>query len=112
LRALKLKALLAMAKATGENAQADDAVANNHDCGKNSVACQPSGVGPTGNHHGDYKRHLNNGDSQGEYERPEWLTETVRNYFGMVDCRKNGGDQSEGFGCGKWNARAKGYVDA
>jgi hypothetical protein len=36
----------------------------------------------------------------------------MRNDFGMVDCRKNGGNQSEGFGCGKWNARAEGCVDA
>jgi hypothetical protein len=36
----------------------------------------------------------------------------MRDDFGMVDGRKNGGDQSEGFDCGKWNARAKGYVDA
>jgi hypothetical protein len=35
----------------------------------------------------------------------------MRNYFGMVDCGKNCGDQSEGFGCGKWNAEAKGCVD-
>jgi hypothetical protein len=34
LRALKLKALLAMANATGEQAYTDDAVANSHDCGK------------------------------------------------------------------------------
>jgi hypothetical protein len=54
---------------------------------------------------------LNNGHSQGKYECPEWLTDTMRNYFGMVDCRKNGGDQRESFGCGKWNAGARDCVD-
>ena len=100
-----------MTNATGEKAYTDDAVANNHDCGKNSVARQPSGVGPTSNHHGDDERHLNNGDSQGKHECPEWFTDTMSDDLGMVDCRKNGGDQSEGFGYGKWNARAEGYVD-
>jgi hypothetical protein len=35
----------------------------------------------------------------------------MRDDLSMVDCRKNGGEQREGFGGGKWNAGAKGCVD-
>jgi hypothetical protein len=35
----------------------------------------------------------------------------MSNDFRMVDCRKDGGDQSERFGCDKWNAGAEGCVD-
>ena len=108
---MKLKSLLAMANTTGQKAQADDAVTNDHDCGKNSVARQPSSFGPTGNHHGDDEGHLNNRDSQGKYQCPEWLTDTMRNDFGMIDCRKNGGDQNEGFSCDEWKTGSKGCVD-
>ena len=44
-------------------------------------------------------------------EGAEGLADTMRDDFGMVDCRKNGGDQSEGLGCGQWNAGAKDCVD-
>jgi hypothetical protein len=111
LRALKLKALLAMTNATGQKAQADDAVTNDHDCRKNGVARQPGGVGPTGNHHGDDERNFNNGDSQGKHECPEWLTDTMRDDFGMVNCRKNGGEQCEGFSCDEWKTGSKDCVD-
>ena len=100
-----------MANTTGQKAQADDAVTNDHDCGKNSVARQPSSFGPTTNHHGDDKGRLNNRDSQGKYECPEWLTDTMRNDFGMVDCRTDGGDQNEGFSCDEWKTGSKGCVD-
>jgi hypothetical protein len=81
-----------MANASGEKAYANDPVANNHDCGKDGVARQPNSLRPTGNHHGDDKRHLNNGDSEGQDECPEWLPDTMRDDFGMVDRRKNSGD--------------------
>ena len=109
--ALKLKALLAMANTTSQKAQTDDSVTNDHDCRKNSVARQPSSFGSTGNHHGDDEGYLNNGDRQGKHECTEWLTDTMRDDFGMVDCRKNGSDQGEGFNNDEWKPGAKGCVD-
>jgi hypothetical protein len=36
----------------------------------------------------------------------------MRDDFGMVNSRKNGGEQNEGFGCCKWKAGAKDCVDS
>src|SRR5579872_6040127 len=101
-----------MTNATGEKAHAYDAVANNHDCGKNSIASQHNGIGPTGDHHRHDERHLNDGDSQRKYECPEWLANTMGDNFGMIDSRKNRGEQSEGFCCGEWNAGAERCVES
>src|ERR1700759_2060832 len=100
-----------MPDATGQKAQANDAVTNDHDSDKNSGARHPSSFRPAGNHHGDDEGHFNDGDSQGKYKRPEWFTDTMRDDLGMVDRGKNGGDQNEGFSCGKWETGPKGCVD-
>jgi hypothetical protein len=39
LRALKLKNQFTMPQAAGKKTQPDNAVTDNHDCGKDSVAC-------------------------------------------------------------------------
>jgi hypothetical protein len=51
--ALDLKTLLVMAHASDEQAQADDAIARDHDGGKNGVTRQSRLAGGAGDHDGD-----------------------------------------------------------
>ena len=89
-RSLDLKSLFVMTDAAPEQTGADDAVAHNHDGGKNRVARQSCFFGWSCNHDRDNQGRLNRRYGQGEDKRAKWLAHAVRNYLGVIHGREHG----------------------
>ena len=85
-RALELEALLVMADPAREQADADEAVADDHDGGENRVARQARLLRPAGDHDGDDERHLNDRDGERQHQGAVGLTHLMGHHFGMVHC--------------------------
>ena len=103
-RSVDLKSLFVMARAAPEQAQADDAVAHDHDGGEDRVACQPCLFRRSCNHDRDDQRHLDNRDGDGQDKRAEWLAGAVCDHLGVVHGREHGGDQDRS--CSRGNEAA------
>ncbi len=81
-----------------QQAQADQAVADDHDGGKDRVAGQRGLVRAARQHDRDDQRYLDDRDGEGQHEGAEGLADAVRHDFRMVYCRNHGTDQSGGTG--------------
>ena len=51
--------------------------------------------GAAGDHQGDDQRHLDDGDGDGEHQRPERLADPVSDHLGVVDGGEHGPGQHE-----------------
>ena len=72
-RSLDLKSLFVMADTAHEQAEADDAIAHNHNGGENSVARQSCLFGRGGDHDRDNQCRLDDSYGQGENKGAEWF---------------------------------------
>jgi hypothetical protein len=86
------ESLARVACAAPEQAQADDAVAYNHDRGENCVAGQTRLFRRRSNHYGDYQCDLDDRDGDGEYKRPERFAGSKGDHLGVIDRSENGCD--------------------
>ena len=90
---MNLKALLVVTCATPEQAQADDAIAYNHNRGEHCVARQTRLLRWRANHDGDDQRDLNGCDGDGEYKCPEWFTGSKGDHLSVINGSENGCDE-------------------
>ena len=79
------KAQDVMAQAADEDAQADGAVAHDHDRGEHGFARQRGGLFAADQHQGYDQRHLDHGDGDREDQRAERLADPQRDHLCMVD---------------------------
>src|SRR5450755_1440597 len=98
-RALSLESLFAVADAAHQQTCTDDAVAHDHDRREDRVTCQSGFFGRRCDHDRDDEGRLDHRYGQGEDKRTEWLANEVCDHLRMVDCGKNGAEQSCS-GCG------------
>src|SRR5450755_279283 len=98
-RALSLESLFAVADAAHQQTCTDDAVAHDHDRREDRVTCQSGFFGRRCDHDRDDEGRLDHRYGQGEDKRTEWLANAVCDHLRMVDCGKNGAEQSCS-GCG------------
>jgi hypothetical protein len=89
---MNLKALLVVTCATPEQAQADDAIAYNHNRGEHCVARQTCLFRWRANHDGDDQRDLNGCDGDGEYKCPEWFAGSKGDHLSVINGSENGCD--------------------
>ena len=90
---LDAEGLLAVRKATEQNAYTYDTVADDHHGSIDRVARQDRHVFAACNHHGEDERGLNCGHGQGKYERAEGLSNAMRDDFCVVDRYEDCPDQ-------------------
>src|SRR5215831_11016693 len=88
-----------MPHTTRKKRDAYNAVANDHDSGEKSVACQGGCFHSSSNHHGDDECYFNSCYCESKHQCAEGLADTKRHDFGMIDGRKNRCDQSKRFPC-------------
>ena len=105
---LDAEGLLTVRKTAQQNAQADDAVADDHHGSVDRVARQDRHVLAAGNHHGEDERGLNRGHGQGKYERAKGLAHAMRDDFRVVDRHENRPDQSGAAQHGEQRSHAHG----
>ena len=80
----EMEALFAMAPAAYQEADADNAVADDHHRGIHRVTCQTSLLRAAGEHGGDDQRHFNHCHRDGQYQGTEGLADTVGDDLGMM----------------------------
>jgi hypothetical protein len=85
--------LLAMFQSAHQDADAGDAVADDHERGIDRVARQHRHVIPAGHHHRKDQRGLDRGDGQRENQRAKGLAHAMGNHFGMMHGDKHRSDQ-------------------
>ena len=78
------KGLLAVAAAARQQADAHNAVQDQHHRSKHGVARQSCGLRAAGQHHGNNQRHLDDGNGEGQHQRAIGLAHLVRHHLGMV----------------------------
>jgi len=81
----RLKPLLIMANAAGDEAQSDHAVADQHDRCEHRVARQPRFIGGAADHHREDQRYFDHSDGNGEHQGSERLANPVGNHFRVVN---------------------------
>jgi hypothetical protein len=95
--------LFVMAQAAQQQADADHAVADDHDRRENRVACQKGSVGSARQHHREDQRHFDDRDGQRKHQRAEWFADPVRNHLGVMhgcdDCADQRGSAYESQRC-------------
>ena len=83
-----LKLLFVVSYPAPNDAQADQAVTDDHDDGKNGVASE--GWRATGCQHDRFDQgHLDDSDGQRQNQRSIWLAHPMRDYVGMMDGGKH-----------------------
>ena len=88
-RALELEALLEMPRPAPQQAQADNAVADDHDGREHGVAREACGLGPAAEHDRDDKRHLDHRHGDGEHEGAERLADSMGDDLGVIHRREH-----------------------
>ena len=81
----RLKALFAMHQTADEQAQSDDAVEDDHDCGEHRVARQSRRFLPAGGHQRYDERNLDQCDRECQHQGAERLPHTMGDDFRMMD---------------------------
>jgi hypothetical protein len=90
---MDLKSLFVMAGTAPQQAQADDAVAHDHDRGEDRVASERRLFCGSGHHDGDDQPHFDDRHGHGEDKGTERLAGPVGYYFGVMHGRKDSGDE-------------------
>jgi hypothetical protein len=70
-------------------------VARDHDGGKDRVPGQRRNFRAAASHQCHDQRHLDDGDSDRQHQRREWLADPMGDHLGVVDRRDNGAGQAE-----------------
>lgn len=83
----------AVAQAAGQQAQADHAVAHDHQRGIHGIAGQGRGGLATGQHHRDDQRDLDHRHRQGQHQGAKGFTHAVGDYLGVMHGGQHRGDQ-------------------
>ena len=87
--AAPLKALLMIANAADQQADADNAVQHDHDGCKNGIAGHRTVARGISQKNGHDQRHFDNRHGQRQKDRTEGLANPMGNHLGMMDCGKN-----------------------
>ena len=82
----------------GKQAEADDAVADDHHGGEHGVARQRVLAGATEELERNDQRHFDDGDGKGEDQRAKGLADTVGHRLRMLHGHHHAGDQGDGDG--------------
>ena len=106
---LHLETLLVMSHTTRQQAQADDAIANDHDHRENGVSCEARFIGRNTKHDRDDQRDFYDCDGEGENKRAERLSDPVRHHLGVVDRGENGGNEHRPRHDGRGTGRTEHY---
>ena len=87
--------LLAVAESPEKHAEPHDAVADDHDGGKDGVAGERRLARAADQHHRKNERCLDDGDGERQNQRAERLTQPKGYHLGMVDRRKHRRDEDD-----------------
>ena len=94
--AVQAELLFVEAPPAHQQAQADDAIEDDHHGGEHRVAGQGHGGFPAGEHERDDEGHLDGGDRRGEHQGAEWLADPVGDHFGVMDGGEHTDQQAGG----------------
>ena len=86
----------AVPNAAGEQADADDPVADDHHRRKHGIPRQALRLLAPREHHRHDQRNLDHRDGERQHQRTQRFAHVVGNDLGVIDGDQNGGDQSQG----------------